>query len=311
MTLRQLTERVHVWQGGVNFGVIVGEEKELILVDSALDSHAPRKALRPFLESGYRLSAIINTHSHADHIGGNADLVRRTGCEVWAPAKERALILWPELEPLGLYGGAWPPPEMHAKFLRAEPTPAVRELPAAPGSLTLAGVTLDLVPVPGHALDQVAISFDGVLLAADGLFKPEVIAKHPIIFLVNVAEYLSSIDRLRVRPERFILPGHGELIDREAGETDPLPAILASNQEAMQLVQEAILAEMTAEPLPLEELLVRTVTRLGKQLHSEPQYFLDRTAISAHLTYLMERGMVKSLFANGRRFLVRHTPAES
>jgi len=304
MSLRQLSERVHVWQGGVNFGIIVGEDRQLILVDSGLDSHAPRKALRPFLENGHRLAAIINTHSHADHIGGNADLVRRFGCTVWAPAKERPFILWPELEPLGLYGGAWPPPELHAKFLRAEPTPAVCELPDAPGHITLAGVELELVPVPGHALDQVAISVDGVLLVADGLFKPEVIAKHPITFLVNVAEYLSSIDRLAGRGERFILPGHGELIDRETGEGDPLPGVIEANRQAMARVQETVVAEL-AHPLCLEDLLVRTVARLGKELHGEAQYFLDRTAISAHLTYLMEQGTVKSLFENGRRFLLR------
>lgn len=301
MSLTQLTDRVHVWQGGVNFGIIVGEEKRLILVDSSLDSHAPRKALRPFLESGHTLAAIINTHSHADHIGGNADLVRRTGCEVWAPAREAAFIRWPELEPLGLYGGAWPPAGMQTKFLRAEPTPAVRELPA--DRVQLAGLDLELIPTPGHALDQVAVSVDGVLLAADGLFKPEVIAKHPVIFLVNVAEYLSSLDRLAGRSERYILPGHGELVDRGAGE-DPLPAILQANRDVLSRIQESILTALK-EPLPLEELLYQVSIQLGKRHDGDPQYFLDRTAISAHLTYLMSQELVKSAFVDGRRFLVR------
>lgn len=305
MSLMQVSEHVHVYQGGVNFAIITAPEKRLILVDSGLDSGSARKALRPFFEAGYSLAAIINTHSHADHCGGNADLVRRTGCEVWAPAKERPFILWPELEPLGLYGGAWPPPALQVKFLQAQPTPEVQELPPAPGSFSLAGVTMELVPVPGHALDQVAIAVDGVLLAADGLFKPEVIAKHPITFVVNVAEYLSSLERLSARPERFILPGHGSLIDRQEGEGDPLPAIVAENRASMARIQNAILTAL-GHPLQLEDLLCRVVFACGKVLEQDPQYFLDRAAVSAHLTYLTQQGLVATRFADGRRYLARN-----
>lgn len=304
MTLIQLTEHVHVYRGGVNFAILVGTEKRLILVDSGLDSGGARKALKPFLESGHTLAAIINTHSHADHIGGNADLVKRTGCQVWAPAKERPFILWPELEPLGLHGGAWPTPGLQVKFLQAQPTPEVLQLPSAPGTFHLAGVTMELIPVPGHALDQVAIALDGVLLAADGLFKPEVIAKHPIIFLVNVAEYLSGLDRIAQRRERYVLCGHGELIDREAEEVDPLPGVIAANWAAIGRLQEGIIQALE-QPLTGEELLYRVVAAAGKQLESEPQYFLDRAAIAAHVSYLIHTNRLAVSFQEGRRLLTR------
>lgn len=304
MSLQRLTEQVYVYRGGVNFGVVVAPEKRLILIDSGLDSGNARKALRPFMEDGYTLAAIINTHSHSDHIGGNADLVKRTGCQVWAPAKERPFILWPELEPLGLYGGAWPPPPLQVKFLQAQPTPEVRELPAAPCEFTLAGVKMELIPVPGHAFDQVAVAVDGVLIAADGLFKPEVIEKHPIIFLVNVAEYLGGLDRIAAMPERYVLPGHGELIDR-TGAADPLPEIVDANKAALERIQAAILTSLAEEPLGLEELLYATVRRLGKVLDSEPQFFLDRAAISAHITFLTYQSRMEAYYVAGKRLLRR------
>lgn len=304
MSLQQLTERVHIYRGGVNFAIIVAPEKRLILVDSGLDSSSPRKALRPFLESGHTLAAIINTHSHADHIGGNADLVKRTGCQVWAPARERPFILWPELEPMGLNGGAWPPPTLQVKFLQAQPTPAVNELPEAPCRFALEGVELDLVPVPGHAFDQVAVAVDGVLLAADGLFMPEMIAKHPIIFLVNVAEYLRSLERISERTERYILPGHGELIDRAPGEEDPLPAILAENRASLARLHDVILGALE-EPLTGEALLYQVAAGLGKTLESDPQFCLDRAAVSAHVTYLLQEGRLTMQFVAGRRLLAR------
>lgn len=304
MSLQQISERVYVYRGGVNFTILVGEQKRLVLVDSGLDSHAPRKALRPFLEDGYTLGAIINTHSHADHIGGNADLVKRTGCQVWAPAKEAAFIRWPELEPVGLYG-AWPPPTLQVKFLQAQATPEVRELPPAPATFTLEGLSLELIPVPGHALDQVAIAVDGVLIAADGLFRPEMIERHPIIFLVNVAEYLSGLDRIGAREERLIIPGHGDLIDRTVEEGDPLPAIIAANQAAMARMQEAILAALADGPLEGDELLFRVAQLLGKVHESEPQFYLDRAAVAAHLSYLRHQGQLQGGLVNGRMQFAR------
>jgi glyoxylase-like metal-dependent hydrolase (beta-lactamase superfamily II) len=304
VSLTQLTERVHLFRGAVNVAVITGESKRLILVDSGLDSGNARKALRPFFDQGYTLAHIVNTHSHADHIGGNADLVKRTGCTVWAPARERPFILWPELEPLGLYGGAWPPPALRVKFLQAQPTPAVSELPPAPCTFALEGTTMELIPTPGHSLDQVAIAVDGVLIAADGLFKPEVIAKHPIIFLVNVASYLESLERLGGRPERFVLPGHGELIDRQGEGGDSLPAVIEANRKALADLQGAIIGALT-EPLSAEELLYRVVAALGKTLDSEPQYFLDRSALAAHISYLTETDRLRVAFVEGRRFIAR------
>lgn len=304
MSLEQLTERVYIYRGAVNFGLVKAPQRRLILVDSGLDSGNARKAIRPFLEDGYRLTSIINTHSHSDHIGGNADLVRRTGCTVLAPARERPFILWPELEPMGLYGGTAVPPALQVKFLQAQPTPEVAELPSAPGHLELDGVDLELVPVPGHAWDQVAISCDGVLLAADSLFMPDLIARHPIIFLVDVGRYLEGLQRLSERPERWILPGHGDLIRRETGEEDPLPAIIETNRNCLLSLQTRILDALQS-PLSLDELVWEVGSGFGKRYDNEPQYFLDRAAISAHLSYLSHRDQVQVEYLDGRRLLKR------
>lgn len=303
MTLTRLTDRVHIYRGGVNFALIEAPEQRLIMVDSGLDASNARKALRPFLEGGYTLGAIINTHSHADHIGGNAELVRRTDCEVWAPARERPWILWPELEPLSLYG-AYPPPAMQVKFLQAQPTPEVRELPPAPCRFELLGVALELIPTPGHSLEQVAVAVDGVLIAADAIFQPDVIEKHPIIFLVNVERYLESLHRIGARAERYVLPGHGDLIDRETGEGDPLQRIVAANVANVTNLQSAIMNALAGDQrLTAEELLYRVMAGYGKTVDSEAQFFLDRAAVAAHISYLTHRNSIRAEYLDGRRIL--------
>ena len=39
-----------------------------------------------------KLVAVINTHEHWDHIGGNAELVEKTGCEIWAHSNAKGMI---------------------------------------------------------------------------------------------------------------------------------------------------------------------------------------------------------------------------
>ncbi len=41
---------------------------------------------------GWQLTHIINTHHHADHVGGNEVLIRETGCTVVGPRADRARI---------------------------------------------------------------------------------------------------------------------------------------------------------------------------------------------------------------------------
>jgi glyoxylase-like metal-dependent hydrolase (beta-lactamase superfamily II) len=156
--------------------------------------------------------------------------------------------------------------------------------------------------VPGHALDQVAVVVEGVLIAADGLFSPAILAKHPIIFLVSVAEYLNGLDRLALRSERYVVPGHGEVMDRHDAHTDPLPAILEVNRAAVRNLQKTVLAA-TVEPGTEEEVLYRVLGLLQKEIRNEPQYFLDRAAVAAHTSHLIAREAVLVRYSGGRRLL--------
>ena len=49
-------------------------------------------------ERGWKLKAIYNTHSNADHIGGNKYLQAQTGCQIFAPGIECAFTNYPILE---------------------------------------------------------------------------------------------------------------------------------------------------------------------------------------------------------------------
>lgn len=64
--------------------------------------------------------AIVNTHSHADHCGGNRYIKERTGATIYASEIESAIIQYPLLEPLYLFSGASPLRDLRNKFLMAQ-----------------------------------------------------------------------------------------------------------------------------------------------------------------------------------------------
>ncbi|MDX9956364.1 MAG: MBL fold metallo-hydrolase, partial [Anaerolineae bacterium] len=173
--------------GGSNIGIITHEGRA-IMVDAGLDRSVSKKALRQIEALGARLEALIITHGHADHFGG-AGWISKRGIPIYAPALEGVFATHPLLEPLFLYGGAAPIRELQGKFtLAQESAPHIEAL--TPGALALAGLALDLIPLPGHAPAQGGVAYGDVLYCGDVVFPEETLARHPILFCADLDAWL-------------------------------------------------------------------------------------------------------------------------
>jgi len=96
------------WLSANNILFLEGDEATL--VDSGYISQAEQTVaqVRQAL-AGRRLTRLFNTHSHSDHIGGNAALQAAFGCSITVPAGLHASIAeWDEkallLSPVGQQG---------------------------------------------------------------------------------------------------------------------------------------------------------------------------------------------------------------
>ena len=103
MEIKKITETTYYIPGPTNIG-IYRNDNQVILIDSGNDETAGRKIFRLLEKEDWNLKAIINTHSNADHIGGNNYLQKKTGCGIMATSIERTFIEHPHLEPLFLWG---------------------------------------------------------------------------------------------------------------------------------------------------------------------------------------------------------------
>ena len=69
--LIQITERNYYIQSPAKIGLIKLNDQNVCLIDSGNDKDAGKKIRQILTANEWQLTAIYNTHSNADHIGGN------------------------------------------------------------------------------------------------------------------------------------------------------------------------------------------------------------------------------------------------
>lgn len=280
--LIQAAEHTYYIESPAKIGLVQTGDT-VALIDSGSDKEAGRKVRQHLDARGLKLSAIYNTHSNADHIGGNQYLQRQTGCAVYAPGVEAAFTRDPILEPSFLYGGCPPKPLRH-KFLLAQPSDVqVLDPKACP---------LEVIPLPGHFFDMVGYrTEDDVVFLADCLSSRETLEKYRVSFVYDVAAYLDTLDRVAAMEAALFVPAH-------AAATEDIAPLARYNRDQVYAVAEDLL-ELLAEPLVFEEVLRRLFRRYHLTMDFQ-QYVLVGSTVKSYLAWLLDGGRVTAAFNDCR-----------
>lgn len=300
--VERLGERAWYLRGPVNQGVVVdGAGKGCLLIDSGLDRSSANRILRLLGDRGWRVEAVVNTHAHADHFGGNRTIVEKAGARVYCPAVEAAVLRDPIWEPFYLCGGASPPAELRVKFFLADPSPVdgtIRPGEPLPGDLADWGV--DIVDLAGHSLGMVGVGTDGMLFCGDAFFDAEVVEKHGLPYAVDVTRTLAVLRRLEglaADDYAFLIASHGRAY-RVPEESRPQ---VRFNIARVDEITARVAAFLAVARTP-DEVLSDLCAAFGVVIPSMGLYYLYRATVAAYLTYLQGEGVARA-YLDGPRLL--------
>jgi len=282
MELKHVTDDVAYIPGAVNIGVITNGDR-VILVDTGLDRGSGRNTQRLLDAEGLKITAIVNTHSHADHFGGNDYLVRSTGATVYAPPVEAGIIQNPLLEPIYLFHGAAPIRNLRNKFVLAKPSPVHHIL--EPGMTAIEDKELVIVPLPGHSFNQVGVLVDDVLFCADAVFSERVIEKYRIPVVQDVGSHRETLKTLRETSHALYVPSHTK-------PTGDITALADRNLADVESITSDILGPLD-EPKTTSEIQAELCTGDGRDLDVVQQDYLIHTGIMAYLGSLYEEKTIE------------------
>ena len=279
--LIQVSEHCYYIQSPAKIGLVRLNDTDVCLIDSGNDKDAGRKVRQLLDKNGWRLTAIYNTHSNADHIGGNQYLQKQTGCKIYVPGIECDFTCHPVLEPSFLYGG-YPPKELHHKFLLAQDSDA-EELTAdkLPKGFSV-------IPLPGHFFDMVGFRTpDDVVFLADCLSSRETLDKYQIGFIYDVGAYLDTLEIVKTMQAKLFIPAHAEAAE----------SILELAQYNIDKVNDIAdhIVELCGNPICFEQLLKRLFDDYGLNMTFE-QYVLVGSTVRSYLAWLKDSGRIMSEF---------------
>lgn len=283
--LIQVAPHTYYIQSPAKIGVVETSDGHVVLIDSGNDKEAGRKVRQHLDRQGWTLDAIYNTHSNADHIGGNAYLAKQTGCALYAPGIEAAFTQHPILEPALLYGG-YPMKALRHKFLLAQESNAQ---PLTPEHLP-AG--FELIPLPGHFFDMVGLRTpDDVVFLADCLSSQATLDKYQISYVYDVAAYLDTLERVKEMRAALFVPAHADA-------TDNIAPLAQYNIDKVNEIAGHIL-DFCAAPHTFEEVLQHLFTSYDLAMTFE-QYALVGSTVRNYLSWLLDSERLSATFTDNR-----------
>lgn len=180
---------------------------------AAIDPSLAEPVLHALADRGWRLTHILNTHHHGDHVGGNLELKRRTGCAIVAMGRDKERI------------------------------PGIDVEAAEGDTIRLGRAEARVLDIPGHTSGHIAYWFaaEDALFCGDALFG----LGCGRLFEGHAREMWDSLQKLRTLPPQtriYCAHEYTQANGRFALEIDPHNKTLAARMKRVN--------ELRAQGLP-------------------------------------------------------------
>lgn len=180
--------------------VLLEDDDAVVLIDSGhLEGRERTLALLGAALRGRQLRLLVNTHSHSDHMGGNAAVRRAYGCPIAVPAGEADRI------------ERWDERALWLDFAGQQAERFAFDMRIEPGSRWGWGtLAWEAICAPGHADGALMFHCPShrILISGDALWEHGlgvILADPPD----NIAAARDTLDRIADLDPHVVIPGHG------------------------------------------------------------------------------------------------------
>ena len=262
-------------------GIYLINSSDICIIDGGSDKASAKKLSAHIEEKGWNPVLLLNTHSHADHDGGNAFLQQKYNIPVSCSNPDAMLIENTLIQPTTLYG-AYPNKDMLGKFFYAQPSTVT------PISQINMPEGLTYETFPGHSPNQTAYKTrDNMWFIGDVLTPQTTIEKYHISYLYNIEEHLNSLEKLKHTEGELFIPSHGPVMENTAD-------IIEINIQHVKDIL-AFLTEQCKTPHSIDELMKAFFDTSGMTL-SLSQHLLCGATFRSYMSYLYNNDTVGVVF---------------
>jgi glyoxylase-like metal-dependent hydrolase (beta-lactamase superfamily II) len=244
--------------------ILLFDGDDATLVDSGYQTRSEQTValVRESLE-GRRLAQLINTHSHSDHIGGNAAVQRAFGCSISVPeGMAEAVANWDEAALLLSVAA-----QTGERFV-------ADHLLSIGQTVSMGGEGWQALAAPGHDMDalvffnperRILISGDALWRDGFGILFADVLGTGD-----GLGEARRTLEAIARLPVDVVIPGHGEpFVEVEDALERAFGRLRAFEEDGSRMARNAIRACFT---FSLMDTGYFPRDDLAEHLHTVPLY---------------------------------------
>jgi glyoxylase-like metal-dependent hydrolase (beta-lactamase superfamily II) len=272
--------------------------KMAVLIDSGISKDVAKEVDKSLTQANIQVAAIINTHCHGDHCGGNAFFQHKyPELKIFSTETEKPFIEDPLMAPICFCGGAAAFEELKkCKPIAPQQSSKVTDIitPYEDQKIIICGEVFEIITLPGHTRGMIAVKTpDNVLYCGDAIFGEDTFRKYPILYYTFIGDTLSSFKKLR-----SLISSVDATIIYHGGMIPNLAALIDDHEKRILETKNMILSMLRECPLSLEEITAR-IMQTNKIPDDLVSYALTKVPMQAYIAELEYEKLVEIRVTDG------------